>query len=472
MVWDYDAASQLMARAGFGDTPKKIDQLVGMGREGAVDHLVDYENIDNTKFERLIRKGFPEIKRLLTRFDLLLNTVFYENWWLTRMVLTPRPLEEKMTLFWHSHFATEVSVVGPLIVQQNIVLRENAVAQFDTLLLNVAKNPGMIRYLNNDDNHKDHPNENYARELMELHTMGIVDVVTGEANYSQKDVEEVARAFTGWTFQRLTPPTFFLDESQHDFGSKSIFGRPPANLDGLDVISLICQRQATARFMARKLFEFFVYRLTDSDEDRATLDQFARVYLENQHSVKEMVRAMFLSDQFLSERARSSLRKSPIELVVGSMRRLGAEYPVREIALSAPAESAARMGQRLFSPPNVAGWSPEFWFNPTTFLERLNFATRLATNRSGFSSGFTVDAMVTAEQLAAYADKDPAQTVDNLLRLLGPLRVDADIRFALINYLTTLDGVPITFKPNSATIDRKVRNLVALIMMLPESNLT
>src|SRR6185503_14581754 len=269
-------------------------ELVRMGRERAVDHLVDYEEVDNTKFERLMRRGFPTIKRLLSRFDLILNTAFYENWWLTRMVITPRPLEEKMTLFWHSHFATEVSIVGSLAVQQNIVLRENAVAQFDTLLLNVAKNPAMIRYLNNDDNHKDHPNENYARELMELHTMGIVDVVTGEANYSQKDVEEVARAFTGWTFQRLTPPTFFLDETQHDFGSKSIFGRPPANLDGLDVISLICQRQATARFIARKLFEFFIYRLTDSDEDRATIDQFAGVYQENQHSVKEMVRAMFL----------------------------------------------------------------------------------------------------------------------------------------------------------------------------------
>jgi hypothetical protein len=130
------------------------------------------------------------------------------------------------------------------------------------------------------------------------------------------------------------------------------------------------------------------------------------------------------------------------------------------------------MGQRLFSPPNVAGWNPDFWFNPTTFLERFNFATRLATNRLGFSSGFTVDAMVTAEQLATYADKDPAQTVDNLLRVLGPLRVDADIRSALISYLTTQDGIPITFKPNSATIDRKVRNLVALIIMLPESNLS
>ena len=473
MAWDYDAASLLLARAGFGDPPKKIDELMAMGREGAVDRLVDYEEIDNTKFERVMHRKFPFINRVLSSFDLMLDPGFYENWWLTRMILTPRPLEEKMTLFWHSHFATEFSVVSDMAVLQNITLRTNAVAQFDKLLLSVAKDPGMIRYLNNDDNHKDHPNENYARELMELHTMGIIDVVTGEENYSQKDVQEVARAFTGWTFDRLKPPpTFLLDEPQHDFGSKSIFGGQPANLNGDDVVSLICQRPATARFIARKLFEFFVYRLTDSDEDRATIDAFANVYLNNQHSVKEMVRAILKSDQFLSERARSSLRKSPIELVVGSIRRLGAEYPVRENFLSLAADSAGRMGQRLFSPPDVSGWKPEFWFNPSTFLERFNFATHLATNREDTATGRVVDSMVTAERLATHADKSPGKTVDNLLRVLGPIRVDADTRAALINYLTTRDGAPVKFKPNGATINRKVRNLVALIMMLPESSLS
>ena len=129
------------------------------------------------------------------------------------------------------------------------------------------------------------------------------------------------------------------------------------------------------------------------------------------------------------------------------------------------------MGQRLFSPPNVAGWKPEFWFNASSFLERFNFATHLATSRPGASTGFEVDVWLPLEQLASYADKSPEKTVDNLLRVLGPLHVDADTRAALINYLTTEDGVPVTFKPNSETIDRKVRNLVALIMMLPEASL-
>jgi uncharacterized protein (DUF1800 family) len=306
---------------------------------------------------------------------------------------------------------------------------------------------------------------------MELHTMGIADVVTGEENYNQADVQEVARAFTGWTFDRLRPPVFRLDETQHDFGAKSIFGRPLANLNGDDVILLICERPATARFISRKLFEFFAYRLSDSDEDRAVIDHFAGVYMANQHSIKELVRAILKSDQFLSERARFSLRKSPIELVVGSIRRLGAEYPVVESFMSLAADAAGRMGQRLFSPPDVSGWKAEFWFNPGSFLERFNFATHLATNRLGTSHGAVIDAMLTSERLASYTDKSPEGTVDNLLRVLGPIHVDADTRGALINYLTTQDGVPVNFKPDSATIDRKVRNLVALIMMLPELSL-
>ena len=184
------------------------------------------------------------------------------------------------------------------------------------------------------------------------------------------------------------------------------------------------------------------------------------------------MRAILKSDQFLSERARFSQRKSPIELVVGAIRRLGAQYPIQTAFLSVPADWAGRMGQRLFSPPNVAGWKPEFWFNASSFLERLNFATHLATNRPGASVGFEIDARVTSEQLAAYADKSPEKTVDNLLHVLGPLHVDADTRAALITYLTIENGIPVTFKPNSETIDRKVRNLVALIIMLPESNLS
>jgi uncharacterized protein (DUF1800 family) len=374
-----------------------------------------------------------------------------------------------MTLFWHSHFATEVSSVGGLAVKQNATLRENAVAQFDTLLLNIAKDPAMIVYLNNDENTKAAPNQNFARELMELFTMGTSDAVTGEENYSQETVEEVARAFTGWTFERSIPPSFRLDEAKHDFGPKSIFGLPTANLNGDDVIFLICQRPATARFLSRKLFEYFVHPLTDSTEDKATIEEFARVYLEKEHSIKELVRAILSSSQFLGERARLSLRKSPIDVVVGSIRRLEAVFFAGQAFHSGPPESAARMGQRLFSPPNVAGWKPESWFNTASFIERFNFATEFATRRA-FTGG-QLDAIITTEQLARYADRTPENTVNNLLRVLGPIQVDADTRAALVNYLTTEDGVPVRFKRKQKTIDRKLRNLVALIMMLPEYNL-
>ena len=470
MAWDYDAAARLAARAGFGEPPDQVERLFRLGHEGAVDFMVDYQNIDNTEFEKRIKKRFPTVQRLSTLFIAGFNPVLFENWWLTRMIITPRPLEEKMTLIWHSHFATEMSIVGTLGLKQNATLRENALARFDSLVLAVAKDPAMIFYLNNDQNLKEHANENYGRELMELHTMGPNDVVTGEDNYTQADVQAVARAFTGWTFTRASPPAFTMNTDQHDFGSKSVFGLPPANLNGEDVVTLICQRQAAARFVARKLFESFVFKLTDSDEDRAILDRFAAVYMQTDHSIKELVRAILKSNEFVSDRARFALRKSPIELVVGSIRRLGADFPVRELFSSLPAESSARMGQRLFNPPNVAGWKPEFWFNTGSLLERFNFATHLATTRTE-PPGNQNDALLTVEQLAAYTVRSPEQTVDNFLRVLGPISVDAETRAAMVNYLTTTNGAPVKFKPKAPVIDKKVRNLVALILMLPEYNL-
>ncbi|HEU4387997.1 MAG TPA: DUF1800 family protein, partial [Blastocatellia bacterium] len=193
------------------------------------------------------------------------------------------------------------------------------------------------------------------------------------------------------------------------------------------------------------------------------------VYMQTDHSIKELVRAILKSSEFVSDRARFALRKSPIELVVGAIRRLGADYPVRELFTSLPEDASARMGQRLFSPPNVAGWKPEFWFNTGSLLERFNFATHLATTRT--DAGNQNDALLTIEQLAAHTVRSPEQTVDNFLRVLGPIPVDAEIRGALVNYLTTSNGAPVKFKPKAPIIDKKVRNLVAIILMLPESNL-
>ncbi|HEY9232981.1 MAG TPA: DUF1800 domain-containing protein, partial [Blastocatellia bacterium] len=328
----YDEAAHLLRRGGFGGSPDEIDNLASRGREGAVDYLLNYSQINNQAMDDLLRASFD--------FSDLGNNQKFNNgeirrWWVTRMVTTQRQFEEKMTLFWHNHFATASSKVQDIYMYvQNLKLRQMALGRFDDLLLQVAQDPAMLIWLDNVTNVLGKPNENFGRELQELFTMGINDVVTGTANYSEADVKEVARAFTGWNFQRAQGSqygfSFRLVTNQHDNGAKTIYAGTPAqtsgNLSGEDVITVIANRQATARYLTWKLWNFFAYPLTTSAADHATIDKFANVYLSNNHSVKELVRAIFTADEFFSERARFALVKQPVELIVGGIRMLGAQY--------------------------------------------------------------------------------------------------------------------------------------------------
>ncbi|HEU4388920.1 MAG TPA: DUF1800 family protein, partial [Blastocatellia bacterium] len=258
-----DEAAHVLRRMSFGGSPRDIDDLASRRREGAVDALLDYESASNQALDDLLQKRFNP-RKFTPKDDLQL-------WWIIRMVLTARPFEEKMTLFWHNHFATALDKVEyDLMYVQNQMLRANALSRFDSLLLNVSKDPAMLVYLDGANSSSGHPNENYAREIEELFTMGVTDVVTGERNYTEQDVKEIARAFTGWRFRQKGEKRFayisYLDEGQHDNGQKTIYGRR-ANFSTEDVITTICERRATARFLVKKLFEFFVYPLSDSSED-------------------------------------------------------------------------------------------------------------------------------------------------------------------------------------------------------------
>src|SRR5581483_7824548 len=238
-----------------------------------------------------------------------------QRWWFARMVTTNRVFEEKMTLFWHNHFATATSKVQDIFMYiQNLKLRQNALTRFDDLLLLVAQDPAMLIWLDGLTNVAGKPNENFARELQELFTMGIRDVVTGEPNYSEADVKEVARAFTGWKVFHPRDSAdpydfqFVVNPPEHDNTAKTVYAGTPyqasGNFDGKDVIDLICARRATARYLVWKLFKFFVYPLTDSAADHATVEKFADVYMQQSYSIKRLVRAIFTSDEFFSDRAR------------------------------------------------------------------------------------------------------------------------------------------------------------------------
>ena len=474
----YDEAAHLLRRAGFGGSPGEIDDLVLKGREGAVDYLINYTAVDDRESDDLLSRSF----NFANPFDFeKFNRIEIERWWFTKMVHTRRPFQEKMTLFWHNHFATAASKVDDIFMfVQNQTLRNHALDQFDSLLVSVAQDPAMLIWLDGITNVRGKPNENFARELQELFTMGINDVVTGEQNYTEQDVQEIARAFTGWKFFRRRGDTdpfnfpFILNPNEHDNTAKTVYEQV-ANFNGDDIIAIIAARRATARYLVKKFFEFFVYPLTTSSADKATIEKFADVYMSRNHSVKELARAIFVSNEFFSDRARFALVKSPVELIVGSIRMLGARYNPGTSARQENGNILVAMsiflGQELFNPPDVAGWKLNLgWINTSTLLNRFTYADLLVINRTR-----NLDApglWLSHERLRSFTKKTTKKTVKKLLSVMGPLDVDSQTVRTLKKYLETDDqGNPVDFVPDDLTIDKKMRGLVHLIMCLSEFQL-
>jgi len=468
----------------FGGSPTEIDVTTSLGREGAVDFLINYEQIDNRAMDDLLRSSFDFSNPVdFPRF----NRGELQRWWFTRMAYTRRPFEEKMTLFWHNHFATSSSKTGDLFIyNQNLTLRSHALGQFDNLLLRVAQDPAMLLWLDGGTNVRGKPNENFARELQELFTMGITDVVTGEPNYTEEDVKEIARAFTGWKFfhSRLDPNPFsyqfIVNEPEHDNTIKTIFSEKPwartGNLNGDDVILTVSARRATARYLVKKLFEFFVYPLDGSAADKATIEKFADVYVSRSHSIKELVRAIFTSDEFFGERARFALVKSPVEIIVGAIRMLGARYNPGTSAREGASNNTLAavsifLGQELFNPPDVSGWKLNLgWVNTSTLLNRFTYADLLVINRARDLNAPGL--WLSHEQLRSFAKKNSKKTVKKLLSTLGPLEVGGEMIAALRTYLEIDDqGNPVGFALDDLTVDKKVRGLIHLIMCMSEFQL-
>jgi uncharacterized protein (DUF1800 family) len=331
----------------------------------------------------------------------------------------------------------------------------------------------MLIWLDNITNVLGNANENFARELQELFTMGINDVVTGAENYTEQDVKEIARAFTGWNYVRRPPFAFQLNANQHDNGTKTIYGQQ-SNFSGQDVITILSAKPATARYLTWKLFNFFVYPVTSSSADKKTIDKFADVYLNNNHSIKELVRAIFVSDEFFSDRAFFSLVKQPVELVVGAVRMLGGNYnpgtPNNRGGSSVPPNSSRNMGQDVFAPPDVAGWDFNLgWVNTASMLERFNYTNIFATNRNTTNPGVSV----TNDKLKSYTKGNSKKTVKKFFAVLGPISPGNSTRKMLQNYLETGDnGQQVGFTNDDPTIDKKIRGLVHQIMCLPEFQLS
>ncbi len=434
-------AAHLLRRAGWGATLAEIEAFSSLSREDAADRLLNLEAVDNSALDARVAAANFNLTTPGRGIDNQrpLITTDMQRWWLTRMAYTARPLEERMTYIWHGLLTTQVSILEMMgaktIIRRNELFRSHALGRYDDLLQAVAKDPAMMIYLNTADSTKEHPNENFPRELMELFSMG-------EGNYTEDDVRESARAFTGW---RLTPlqrrpipqglsdrernefvaqmwaawqPEWRFDPDLHDSGVKTFLGRTGA-FGGEDIISIILEQPATGRFITRRLFSELAYR----DPGEETVDRLVEVWDSSGHSVREVVRAILISDEFYSQRAYRSLVRSPVEFAVGAVRALGLETDWRGID-----RAAAAMDQRLFEPPSVAGWPGGVaWLSSSTFFGRVNFLDTVL-----FPRGEAVD--IPALQHGA----SPEAMVDTALRLLVDDTIAPESRESLLTYARTV----------------------------------
>ena len=375
--WGIQQAAHLLNRAGFGCTPAEAVEAAAKDPAEVVDALVDYDAIPDDKRVptwmnsdaslRLDRRELQSLseeerrEKMEERRKLEVERLIeLRAWWLYRMRHTQRPLQEKLTLFWHGHFATSFEKVRAsyVLLLQNEMFRHHANGNWRKLLGDLARDPAMLIYLDNAMSKADHPNENFARELMELFTLG-------EGHYTEKDVKEAARAFTGWS----------LDEERfefrrrpriHDDGEKTFLGMT-GDLDGDEILDAIVAHEQCSRFICRKLWSFFAYA-NPPDE---IVESLAATHRAGKYEFKPVLKEMFLSRAFYGKKAVATQIKSPVQWLVGLCRKLEAPLP-------GPLVSALMMrslGQELFAPPNVKGWDGGYtWITTATLMQRYNYA--------------------------------------------------------------------------------------------------
>jgi uncharacterized protein (DUF1800 family) len=466
----FEQARHLLWRAGFGGTPAQIHTLVQWGPERSVDYLLSPEKVpdeplrDDAFDRHIIRPPTPEEQATARRArqaqdeealarlrasqmdrerDDRRQMADIRKWWLKRMIETPRPLEEKLTLFWHGHFATSYRTIENSyhMFKQNMLFRRHALGNFGELLFAIIRDPAMLAYLDQNNSRKGRPNENLARELMELFSLGV-------GNYTERDIKEGARALTGYTFN---DDDFVYRRQDHDENPKTILGRTGA-MDGDDFVRAILEQRACARFIARKLYKAFVADIppldaTDNDRTldaptRSAISDLAGTLLSSRYELKPVLRRMFLSEHFYDAGIIGQQIKGPVQLVVGAVRSLNT--PVRDLALLA--DACDLMGQNIFFPPSVKGWDGgRAWINTSTFYVRQNIMAYLLTGKKpqgydALADQERYDPRELLEPLAKAdpgAEKDVGKVADYLLRFTLPAAPE-DARGLLTDFARNL----------------------------------
>ncbi len=384
-----DDARHLLSRTGFGASPREINQHLSLSRAQAVEKLITgLQTTPHTKPPQWTDMAAPyhwarqelsqdKRRKFIEARDNEIRSL--RQWWVQEMISTQSPQTERLVLFWHNHFATGYSAINDQslsIARQHMMLREHGSGNFRTLLKQIIRDPAMLNYLDNNGSRKAKPNENFARELMELFTLG-------EGNYTEYDIKNAARALTGYGYSELYDQRFFYKHWDHDTNDKTIFEQTGA-FDGDDLIDLILNQPAAARFITAKLWRTLVGEIT---ADNDLLTPHATAFRQSDYDIKTLYKSILLSDDFWSATNRASIVQSPVSLTVGTIRSTGvlpADWQTIPTKLS-------QMGQQLFDPPNVAGWpGGEAWITPGRLLSRLEWLEQLA-NADGTAFQSTAD---------------------------------------------------------------------------------
>jgi hypothetical protein len=453
--WGRKWAAHLYRRAGFGASRAELVESVRLGPEGALNQLLNGPAADELSLT------LADVGRIAADHDD--GGQKLRGWWLYCM-LHGNPLLEKLTLFWHNHFATSIFKVKSvqLMFRQNLLLRRRALGKFEPFLQAMSKDGAMLVWLDSNSNVKASPNENYARELMELFSLGV-------GNYTEKDVREAARAFTGWHTDGVG---FRFDASVHDGGKKTVLAKT-GDWDGSDVVRIVLEQPAAARFLVRKFYQHFVSE--NAVPPDGLLEPLCQTFRKSDYDIAALSKTILASRHFYSEHAFRQRVKSPVEYALGAVRAVYRLFPesaadYRPLPQQALVRRIAGMGQQLFAPPNVKGWvGGRSWLNTSTLLERSNFASELAMGTIWTPAG-TRDSATPPKALdpARILGEEEWKTPEDIVRVLldlyvpGGARSDAEAR--LVAFIA--HG-----KPAGAELERRVREAVHAILTMAEYHL-
>lgn len=466
--------AHLMRRAGFGATRPELEKYTAQGYEKTIEMLLEPTET-NAINDALVRRYFPDQS---TTHD----SNGAGSYWLYRLISTNTPLKEKMALFWHNIFATGYAKVtnGKPLTDQMRMFRDNGMGHLDTLLLKLSQNPAMIIWLDNIDNHNGAINENYGRELLELFSMGV-------GNYNEEDIKECSRAFTGWSvanrdyikqlavrnsiwpYGKLAWRYEYYDED-HDDGQKRFLGESGA-FNGEDIIEIICKQPATARFISRHMYSFFVADEPpvpqwpyQEPKDHSAIQMLEKVYFDSKYNITEMLRTLFNSEFFKSTDCHYEKIKSPVELVTGVLRTTK-EFTSPKIEVPERNNQITYMGQHLLNPPSVEGWHQGLeWIETGSFLERINFAAQHLGDTKNTGINSIVQDLLSKEDNQTSA----AVWVDKCLYELGVMQVSDDIKQTLISFADETGLPELNGTTDVSLAKQKVSTMLRVIGSSPE----